>query len=48
MMGSVYFTTQYLQSVLGKSALEAALWGLLPSVLVGVAAPVTTLLVQRG
>ncbi|MFF6784425.1 MFS transporter [Streptomyces sp. NPDC012510] len=48
MMGSVYFTTQYLQSVLGKSALEAALWGLLPSVLVGVAAPVTTHLVQRG
>ncbi|MDX3695154.1 MFS transporter [Streptomyces europaeiscabiei] len=48
MMGSVYFTTQYLQSVLGKSALEAALWGLLPSVLVGVAAPATTLLVQRG
>ncbi|WP_119583725.1 MFS transporter, partial [Streptomyces europaeiscabiei] len=48
MMGSVYFTTQYLQSVLGKSALEAALWGLLPSVLVGVAAPTTTLLVQRG
>ncbi|UUU25101.1 MFS transporter [Streptomyces sp. DSM 40750] len=48
MMGSAYFTTQYLQSVLGKSALEAALWGLLPSVLVGVAAPVTTRLVQRG
>ncbi|MGW0840086.1 MFS transporter [Streptomyces sp. NPDC002787] len=48
MMGSVYFTTQYLQSVLGKSALEAALWGLLPSLLIGVAAPVTTHLVQRG
>ncbi|UUU30705.1 MFS transporter [Streptomyces sp. CA-210063] len=48
MMGSAYFTTQYLQSVLGKSALEAALWGLLPSVLIGVAAPVTTQLVQRG
>ncbi|GHH86709.1 MFS transporter [Streptomyces capitiformicae] len=48
MMGSAYFTTQYLQSVLDKSALEAALWGLLPSVLVGVAAPVTTQLVQQG
>ncbi|MCC9709837.1 MFS transporter [Streptomyces sp. MNU76] len=48
MMGSAYFTTQYLQSVLGKSALEAALWGLLPSVLVGVAAPVATRLVRRG
>ncbi|MFJ8727407.1 MFS transporter [Streptomyces sp. NPDC004166] len=48
MLGSAYFTTQYLQSVLGKSALEAALWALLPSVLIGVAAPVTTQLVQKG
>ncbi|TLS44148.1 MFS transporter [Streptomyces montanus] len=48
MMGSAYFTTQYLQSVLGKSSMEAALWGLLPTVLVGVAAPVAALLVQRG
>ncbi|MEV0324169.1 MFS transporter [Streptomyces sp. NPDC050658] len=48
MMGSAYFTTQYLQSVLGKSALEAALWALLPSVLIGFAAPVATALVQRG
>ncbi|MDT0568418.1 MFS transporter [Streptomyces sp. DSM 3412] len=48
MTGSMYFTTQYLQSVLGKSPLEAALWGLFPSVLVGVAVPVTTLLVRRG
>ncbi|UIX30559.1 MFS transporter [Streptomyces sp. GQFP] len=48
MMGSAYFTTQYLQSVLGKSSLEAALWGLLPTVLVGVAAPVAAALVQRG
>lgn len=47
-MGSAYFTTQYLQSVLGKSALEAALWALLPSVLIGFAAPVATALVQRG
>ncbi|MCF3118579.1 MFS transporter [Streptomyces arenae] len=48
MMGSAYFTTQYLQSVLGKSAMEAALWALLPSVLIGAAAPVATMLVQRG
>ncbi|MFD4629741.1 MFS transporter [Streptomyces sp. NPDC058284] len=48
MMGSAYFTTQYLQSVLGNSALEAALWALLPSVLIGFAAPVATALVQRG
>lgn len=48
MMGSALFTTQYLQSVLGKSSMEAALWGLLPTVLVGVAAPVSAQLVQRG
>ena len=48
MMGSAYFTTQYLQSVLGKSSMEAALWGLLPSVLVGVAAPLSAQLVQQG
>ncbi|AZP20599.1 MFS transporter [Streptomyces aquilus] len=47
-MGSAYFTTQYLQSVLGKSALEAALWALLPSVPIGAAAPVATSLVQKG
>ncbi|MFJ9727606.1 MFS transporter [Streptomyces sp. NPDC101209] len=48
MMGSAYFTTQYLQSVLGKSAMEAALWALLPSVPIGMAAPLATTLVQRG
>ncbi|MFJ8509531.1 MFS transporter [Streptomyces avermitilis] len=48
MLGSAFFTTQYLQSVLGNSPLEAALWSLLPSVLIGFAAPVTTQLVQRG
>jgi DHA2 family multidrug resistance protein-like MFS transporter len=48
MMGSAYFTTQYLQSVLGKSSMEAALWSLLPTVLVGVAAPVAAQLVQKG
>ncbi|MCE0446701.1 MFS transporter [Streptomyces tricolor] len=48
MMGSAVFTTQYLQSVLGKSPLEAALSSLLPSVLIGIAGPVTAQLVQRG
>ncbi|WP_369249368.1 MFS transporter [Streptomyces sp. R41] len=48
MLGSAYFTTQYLQSVLGKSSMEAALWALLPTVLVGVAAPVAAQLVQKG
>ncbi|MET8948476.1 MFS transporter [Streptomyces sp. NPDC004542] len=48
MMGSAFFTTQYLQSVLGKSAMEAALWALLPSVPIGMAAPLATSLVQKG
>jgi DHA2 family multidrug resistance protein-like MFS transporter len=48
MMGSAYFTTQYLQSVLDKSALEAALWSLLPSLPIGLAAPVAAGLVRRG
>ncbi|MBG0852334.1 MFS transporter [Streptomyces spinoverrucosus] len=47
-MGSTYFTTQYLQSVLDKSALEAALWALLPSLPIGIAAPLATRLVQKG
>ncbi|MFI1763295.1 MFS transporter [Streptomyces sp. NPDC020800] len=48
MMGSAIFTTQYLQSVLDKSALEAALWALLPSVPIGMAAPAATALVHKG
>ncbi|MEU9571541.1 MFS transporter [Streptomyces massasporeus] len=48
MMGSAYFTTQYIQSVLGNSPLEAALWSLLPSVPIGLAAPVGAHLVRRG
>ncbi|MDR3084407.1 MAG: MFS transporter [Streptomyces sp.] len=47
-LGSAFFTTQYLQSVLGKSAMEAALWALLPSVPIGMAAPVAAGLVQKG
>ncbi|WP_405561199.1 MFS transporter [Streptomyces sp. NBC_01180] len=47
MMGSSYFTTQYLQSVLGMSTVEAALWSLAPSVSVGIAAPAATAVAQR-
>jgi len=47
-MGSAIFTTQYLQSVLGMSALEAALWGLVPAVPIGFAAPLAAALVQKG
>ncbi|MFF8593232.1 MFS transporter [Streptomyces sp. NPDC015220] len=48
MTGSAFFTTQYLQSVLGKSAMEAALWALLPSLPIGMAAPLATSLVHKG
>ncbi|MBT2385338.1 MFS transporter [Streptomyces sp. ISL-11] len=47
MMGSAYFTTQYLQSVLGKSPLEAALWGTVPSLAVGFTAPAAATLGQK-
>ncbi|WP_406730993.1 MFS transporter [Streptomyces sp. NBC_01794] len=46
-MGSAYFTTQYLQSVLGMGTMEAALWSLAPSLAVGAAAPVGTALARR-
>ncbi|WP_424891316.1 MFS transporter [Streptomyces sp. XH2] len=47
MMGSAYFSTQYLQSVLGKGPLEAALWGAIPSVAVGCAAPLAAAAGQK-
>ncbi|MCF3104799.1 MFS transporter [Streptomyces roseoverticillatus] len=47
MMGSAYFSTQYLQSVLGKGPLEAALWGAIPSVAVGCVAPVAAMAGQK-
>ncbi len=47
MMGSAYFTTQYLQSVLGMGSMEAALWSIAPSLAVGVAAPLSAVLAQR-
>ncbi|MEU5435692.1 MFS transporter [Streptomyces sp. NPDC020719] len=49
MMGSAYFTTQYLQSVLGMGTMEAALWSLAPSLAVGIAAPTATAVaVKKG
>ncbi|NUS72029.1 MAG: MFS transporter [Corynebacteriales bacterium] len=48
LVGFAIFTTQYLQSVLGMSPFEAALWSLVPSLGVGAAAPVVTKLAQRG
>ncbi|MFC8069572.1 MFS transporter [Streptomyces sp. NPDC057293] len=47
MAGYMIYTTQYLQSVLGHSPLEAALWCLIPSFAVAFAAPAATALSQR-
>ncbi len=47
MMGSTYFTTQYLQGVLGKSPLEAALWSIAPSLVIGAAGPLATAVAQK-
>ena len=46
-MGNAVLMTQYLQSVLGYSALQAALWSLLPSVAVGAAAPTAAVVSAR-
>ncbi|MGW0433781.1 MFS transporter [Micromonospora sp. NPDC003197] len=46
-VGFAIFTTQYLQSVLGMRPLEAALWSLVPSLGVSVAAPLSPMLAQR-
>ncbi|MYV97123.1 MFS transporter [Streptomyces sp. SID3343] len=46
-IGFAIFTTQYLQSVLGMSPLEAAIWSLVPSLAVALAAPVAAMLAQR-
>jgi DHA2 family multidrug resistance protein-like MFS transporter len=48
LIGFAIFTTQFLQSVLGMSALKAALWCLVPSVGVGVAAPIAATLAKKG
>ncbi|MEV8566764.1 MFS transporter [Streptomyces sp. NPDC051322] len=47
MMGSAYFTTQYLQSVLGMSTMRAALWSMAPSIAVGIAAPTASAIAQK-
>ena len=47
LVGNAVFMTQYLQLVLGMSPLKAALWSLVPSVAVGAAAPVGTVLAQK-
>jgi DHA2 family multidrug resistance protein-like MFS transporter len=46
-VGFAVFLTQYLQSVLGQSPLEAALWSLVPAAGVMVAAPLAAALAQR-
>ena len=46
-MGNAVILTQYLQSVLGFSPLAAALWSLVPSVVVGAAAPVSAMRAPR-
>jgi DHA2 family multidrug resistance protein-like MFS transporter len=46
-MGNAVLLTQYLQSVLGLSPLVAALWSLVPSVVVGAAAPLAAVLAPK-
>ncbi|MET9676618.1 MFS transporter [Streptomyces sp. NPDC006482] len=46
-VGFAVFLTQYLQSVLGQSPLEAALWSLVPTLGVLVAAPTAATLARR-
>ncbi len=46
-IGFAIFATQYLQSVLGLSPFRAALWSVLPSVVVGGVAPLSSALAQR-
>ena len=46
-VGMAVFFTQYLQSVLGKGPLEAALWSLVPAAGVGAMAPTGAALAQK-
>ncbi|MDH6131854.1 DHA2 family multidrug resistance protein-like MFS transporter [Kitasatospora sp. MAA4] len=46
-VGFAIFGTQYLQSVLGMSPIRAALWSVLPSVVVGGVGPACAALAQR-
>ncbi len=47
LVGNAVFLTQYLQLVHGLSPLKAALWSLAPSILVGGAAPLATVLAGK-
>ncbi|OIV39036.1 MFS transporter [Mangrovactinospora gilvigrisea] len=47
MIGYVLYTTQYLQLVLGYSPFKAAMWAVLPSVVVGAAAPMAAQVARR-
>ncbi|MFC8451369.1 MFS transporter [Kitasatospora sp. NPDC057223] len=47
LVGFALFSTQYMQSVLGMSALKSALWTLPGTVAVGVSVPLATALVRR-
>ncbi|MDL9944342.1 MFS transporter [Gordonia sp. ABSL11-1] len=47
LLGNSILMTQYLQSVLGYSPLRAALWSLLPTVVVGAVAPMAAVIAQR-
>lgn len=47
LLGNSILMTQFLQSVLGFSPLRAAMWSLVPSVFVGVAAPVAAVAAGR-
>ncbi|CCH77442.1 putative integral membrane efflux protein [Nostocoides japonicum T1-X7] len=47
LMGNAILLTQYLQSVLGMTALRAALWSIVPSVVVGAVAPLAGMLAGR-
>lgn len=46
-VGNGFLISQYLQSVLGMSALRAALWSVAPTLVVGGVAPLATALVRR-
>lgn len=47
MVGLAIFVSQYLQSVLGKSPLEAALWSLLPGLIAGGAGPMAAAFARK-
>jgi DHA2 family multidrug resistance protein-like MFS transporter len=47
LVGNAVFMTAYLQLVLGKGPLESALWSLLPTVGVGVAIPVASMVARH-